>query len=95
MTAVERALKQEIESMQTLVHYITNIDYNAISLDDIKKLVDIRSKTPKIMDNYEQLEKRFIKQKSEARIRGGRKKSKAERGELFTHMDDDNIADFE
>lgn len=95
LTAVERSLKQEIESMQKMSQYLVNQDLDAMTLDDIKKLIDIRSKTPKVLENYEKLEQRFIKQKSEARLRGGRKKSKAEKGELFAKIKGENLTNFE
>lgn len=79
LTAVEKSLKQEIDSMSALVNYITTIDYESISLDDIKKLVAIRAQTPKVMDNYEKLQAKFMKEKVETRLRGGRKESKSEK----------------
>jgi hypothetical protein len=95
LTAVERALKQEIESMQNMSDYLANQNLDELSLDAIKKLIEIRSKTPKVLENYEKLEQRFIKQKSEARLRGGRKKSKSEKGELFSKITGDNTINFE
>lgn len=91
LTAVERALKQEIDSMTGLVNYITSFNYDDISLDDINKLVRIRAQTPKVMENYEKLQSKFIKQKKESRLRGGRKESKRESKQLFAKVDTNEI----
>lgn len=81
LTAVERSLKLEIDSMVVLTDYIAKYDYTAATLDEIKKIMDIRSKTPKVLEGYEKLQQKFIKQQQESRVKGGRRRSKSERGE--------------
>ena len=92
LSPVERALKEEIESMQDRAKLFKNNEY---TLDEtvldpttkkyyVKKgtaaqLDSMRAKTPKIYENYEKLEQKFLKQKQEGRIRGGRRRSKSEK----------------
>lgn len=90
MGAVERALKEEIETMQDRVKLFKNTPYSldVTDTDDRGKpflrkgtatqLDNMRAKTPKIFENYEKLEAKFLKSKMESRLYGGRKKSKSE-----------------
>lgn len=99
MTAIKRALKEEIDTMvdrsitlrnspYTLDYYLLDDDGEYVlnnSGAPIKmtgtaaQLDTLRSKTTKLMDDYAKIEERFIKEKSESRIKGGRRRSKAEK----------------
>jgi len=46
----------------------------------MKDLDNAYSKTSKIYENFEAVEERFVKQKSQSRLKGGRKESASERG---------------
>jgi len=78
LSAAKKALKEEIDSMIQRSKFIRNFDYENSSLTDIEKLDRIRSKTPALLKNYEEIESKFLKEKTETRIKGGRKKSKSE-----------------
>lgn len=79
LSPVERALKEEIDSLVKRQQFISNFNYEGATLDQIKTIDIIRSKTMALYDNYEKLESKFIKQKTEARVRGGRKRSLTEK----------------
>lgn len=80
LSAVKRALKEEIDSMRKRASYIANFEYEDKSITDIKNFDMIRKATPQILESYEKIEEKFLKEKSVSRIRGGRRKSKAEQG---------------
>lgn len=79
LSPIEKALKEEIDSMVKRQQFISSFDYTKASIDEIKSLDQIRSKTMSLYENYERLENKFIKQKTEARVRGGRRRSVSER----------------
>jgi hypothetical protein len=90
LSAVERALKEEIDSMVERAKLMRETAYtlDRTIVDDkgftanikgtAKQLDDMRAKTPKLYENYEKLEQQFLKSKSEKRVRGGRRQSKSE-----------------
>lgn len=78
LSAVKRALKEEIDSMRKRASFIANFDYEDKSISDIKNFDMIRKATPQILEAYEKIEEKFLKEKTSSRIRGGRRKSKAE-----------------
>ena len=78
LTAVKRALKEEIDSMRKRAKFISNFEYEDKSISEIKNFDMIRKATPQILEAYEKIEEKFLKEKTSSRIRGGRRKSKAE-----------------
>lgn len=78
LSAVERALKEEIDSMVERSKWIREYSYQNNSLDDNKKFDQIRKLTTDLYKRYEDLENKFIKEKEQSRVRGGRRESKAE-----------------
>lgn len=82
LSAIKRALKEEIDSMRERGKFIRTFDYKTAPLSDIEKLDRIRAKTPALLENYEKIQNKFLKEKDEARIVGGRKKSKSEKGQV-------------
>lgn len=90
MSAVERALKEEVETMQQRAEMFRDTEYTLDKTEfdsggksflmkgTATQLDNLRSKTPKIYENYEKLEAKFLKTKEDARLYGGRKKSKSE-----------------
>lgn len=105
LSAIERALKEEIDNMVAWSEFIRR-ESRELTLDKTQivngkaiiikgnaaQVANLKAKTPKLYEQYEKLEEKFIKQKTEARLRGGRKKSKREKGELFTELDGTNVA---
>ena len=99
LTAIKRALKEEIDTLveraevlrnskYTLDYYMTDDNGNLILnnsglpilLKGTASLLDgLRSKTPKLVEDYAKIEEKFIKEKSESRIKGGRRRSKSEK----------------
>ena len=48
--------------------------------ETMKDLDNAFSKTSKIYENFEKIEERFLKHKTQSRIKGGRKESASEKG---------------
>jgi hypothetical protein len=79
LSSVERALKAEKEALAKRAKFLQEADYN---YDTMKDLDNAYSKTSKIYENFEVIEERFMKQKNQARVRGGRRETASERGEI-------------
>jgi len=77
LTAVERALKDEKDALTKRAKFLSTADYD---FDTMKDLDNAYSKTSKIYENFEAIEERFIKQKSQSRVKGGRRESASEKG---------------
>jgi len=97
MSAIERALKEEIDSMVQRARFIEETQRTNYTLDDLvpignnrwinkkgtaTQLDAMRKNTPAIYKNYEKLEEQFLEFKKSSRVKGGRKESLAERGIL-------------
>jgi hypothetical protein len=78
LTAVKRALKEEIDSMRKRAKFINNFEYEGKSIQEIKNFDMIRKATPQILEAYEKIEDKFLKEKTASRVRGGRKESLSE-----------------
>lgn len=79
LSAVKRALKEEIDSMVDRGLRIRNFNYEDASLEEIMKMDKIRGMTLNLAKNYEQLENIFLKDRGNERVKGGRKENKAEK----------------
>jgi hypothetical protein len=77
LTAVERALKDEKDALAKRAVFLAKADYN---YDTMKDLDNAFSKTSKIYENFEAIEERFLKQKNQSRVKGGRRESASEKG---------------
>jgi hypothetical protein len=77
LTAVERALKDEKDALAKRAKFLAVADYN---FDTMKDLDNAYSKTSKIYENFEAIEERFLKQKNQSRVKGGRRESASEKG---------------
>lgn len=93
LSAVERSLKEEIDSMVQRSQLLRNTVYtlDKTVIDGNKSLImkgtatqldSMRSKTTKLYENYEKLQQKFMKQQDETRIRGGRKETISEKNLL-------------
>lgn len=91
LSPVERALKEEIDLMVNRTEFLRkeskNLKLDRTEILDGKAVIikgnavqldAMRAKTVKLHEDYEKLEKKFLKKKSESRLYGGRKKSKSE-----------------
>lgn len=79
LSSVERALKAEKEALTKRASFLQTADYN---YDTMKDLDNAYSKTSKIYENFEAIEERFMKQKNTSRVKGGRRETASERGEI-------------
>jgi len=79
LTSVERALKAEKDALVKRADFLNNAEYN---YDTMRDLDNAFSKTSKIYENFEAIEERFIKHKTQSRVKGGRKESASEKGLL-------------
>jgi len=77
LTAVERALKNEKEALTKRAAFLVSAPYD---FETMKDLDNAFSKTSKIYENFEKIEERFLKHKTQSRIKGGRKESASEKG---------------
>lgn len=82
LSAVKRAMKEEIDSMRERAKFIRNFDYKTAPLADIEKLDRIRAKTTALLEGYEKIKNKFLKEKDAARVVGGRRESKSEQGKV-------------
>jgi len=77
LTAVERSLKNEKDALTKRADFLVKADYN---FETMKDLDNAYSKTSKIYENFETIETRFLKHKSQSRVKGGRRESASEKG---------------
>ena len=54
-----------------------------IDLDNVKEIVDLKAKMPKIYQDFEKIDKLFEKSKTENRVFGRHKLSVREKGQLL------------
>jgi len=76
LSADERAYKLQKDQLIEITQFLSQ---QVISFDNIKDIIDLKAKLPKIYLDFEKAEKMFIKFKAEQRIMGGRKKTLMER----------------
>jgi hypothetical protein len=79
LNAVERALKNEKDALTKRADFLVKADYN---FETMKDLDNAFSKTSKIYENFENIEERFLKHKSQSRVKGGRNESASEKGHI-------------
>jgi len=92
LSAVEMSLKEEIDSMVIRAKFITR-ESQDLTLDKTEivngkaftvrgnalQIENIRSKTPKLLENYEKIKEKFLTQKAAAKVKGQRRQTKAEK----------------
>lgn len=79
LTSPQRALKDIIDLIVRRNDFLVNLEFD---LDTMVKLDNALVKGTKIFDDYDKLKQRFLDSKDVARLKGGRKKSKSETGEV-------------
>lgn len=101
LTAVEKAFKEEVDSLVKRAKLIKNTEYTFDSTEKDEKgntifvsgkplvkkgtatdIDKMRVNSLKIYEQYDELRKKFIKERSDTRIHGGRKESLSERNIL-------------
>ena len=92
-SSIQRAIKNEIESMYQRSEMLRTTDYTLTTHEVINgkvikitgtalELDKLRAATPKLMENYEMLEKQFLNKKHNVLVEGKRNLSKSEKGEV-------------
>lgn len=79
LNSVERALKAEKEQLLKRAKFLSLADYN---YETMTALDNANAKTSKIYDNFEAIENKFLMHKESSRVKGGRKESASEKGEI-------------
>ncbi len=79
LTADELAYKLQKDQ---IIEISTFLSSQEITLETAKDIIDLKSKMPKIYQDFEKVSKMFEKNKSEQRVFGGRKLTARERGDL-------------
>lgn len=79
LTSVQRTYKEIKDTLAQRAEFLKNTPY---SIENVATLDNAHVKTIKIYEQYDQIEEKFIRDKETARVKGGRKLSKAERREI-------------
>lgn len=80
LTSAQRSLKMELDSLRKRAIYLDETPFN----DETAKTFNMLQKdAPRIYDGYEKVKAKFMEEKAQIRAKGGRRLSKAERGELW------------
>lgn len=94
LSPVERALKEEIDSMTDRAKVIRTTAYTLdktvigangkpmIEKGTASQIDNLRKATPKLLEVYEKLMERFLEQQNALRVKGGRKLTEREKGNL-------------
>lgn len=79
LTADELSYKLQKDQLIEITKFLSSQE---ISLDNVKDIIDLKAKLPKIYQDFEKVSKMFEKSRSEKRIFGGRKQTARERGQI-------------
>ncbi len=80
LTTIERVLKEEKEFLIKRSEFLRSQEYN---FDTMKALDEARSKSKKLMEDYEITEKKFVEAKQkDVRIHGNRQQTAREKGRI-------------
>lgn len=79
LNAVERSFYSKKKMLEKLANFLEHADFDE---DNVAKFVSAHSKIPKIYEEYEKIEEKFMKSKTSGRVKGGRQQTKAELGEV-------------
>lgn len=79
MTADELAYKMQKDQLIEISRFLAQQE---ITLSTAKDIIDLKSKMPKIYQDFEKIDKMFKTNKSEQRIFGGRKQTAREKGHI-------------
>lgn len=79
LSADERSYKLQKDQLIELSIFLSQQE---IDMTTVKDLIDLKAKLPKIYQDFEKIEKLFIRIKSENKVYGGRKQTARERNEI-------------
>lgn len=79
LTADELAYKLQKDQLIEISQFLSS---QTIGMDNIKEIIDLKAKMPKIYQDFEKIDKIFHKNKSEQRVWGNRKLTAREKGNL-------------
>jgi hypothetical protein len=79
LLSVERALKDEKDALSKRAKFLAKAEYD---FETMKDLDNAYSKTSKIYENFEAIEQKFLTHREKSRVKGGRKESASEKGEI-------------
>lgn len=84
LTADELAYKMQKDQLVELSIYLNSLPINE---DTVELLVKLKAQMPKIFADFEKVEKQFMKQKGESRVRGGRNETIREKNLIIPEDD--------
>lgn len=77
LTAIERALKGEKDALAKRAKFLQEAEYDFTTMKDLDNAY---SKTSKIYEAFEAIEEKFMKHKTQSKVKGGRAESASEKG---------------
>lgn len=79
LTAVARTLKDTKDFLTRRSEYLRTVPYNLETMKDIDMAI---SKSVKIYEDFEKIQQKFVEHEKVGRIRGGRRETEVEKGNL-------------
>lgn len=80
LTADELAYKLQKDQLIEITQFLAT---QTIGMDNVKEIIDLKAKMPKIYQDFEKIDKLFHKNKSENRVWGNRKLNARETGKIL------------
>lgn len=80
LTSAQASLKIELEALRKRAEYLRDTPINN---DTARTYNTIQKDSIKVYENYEKIKEKFIEEKAQIRAKGGRRLTKAEKGELW------------
>lgn len=80
LTSAQRSLKIELDALRKRANYLRDTD---ITEDTARTYNMIQKDSFRVYEGYEKVKDKFLEEKAQIRAKGGRRLSKAERGELW------------
>lgn len=80
LTSAQKSLKIELDALRKRAEYL---EKTILTEDTARTFNMIQKDTPKVYEGYEKVKEKFMEEKAQVRAKGGRRLSKAEKGELW------------
>ena len=80
LSADELAYKQQKDQLIEISRFLATQE---ISFDNIETLIKLKSQLPKIYQDFDKVEKNFVKVKQQSRVHGGRTLNQREKGNII------------
>lgn len=81
LTSIQKSLKIELDVARKRALLLDKTEY---TLENAKALNVLQKDALKVYENYEKIKEKFLEEKAQIRAKGGRRLSKAEKGELWS-----------